>query len=367
MTEYPKYETIPEKIFRLIAAKIQSGELRAGDRLPGDRQLAEEYEVGRSSMIAALQLLQQKGYIDRIPMRGSFVRRNVEKITGEVRIFAPLPEAVMLPEQIGFANFVAENEMQQGMIAEANQRNFSVTFRHMEDSADPLVLRRQLEIISESADAVAFIGPQFIHLREQVIQQRIPAVIVEPNPVFHSEELPSISYDRETAFAMLADRVIQDAPRTFEFIYLDNPAVSARLDLEYRMRIFEKYLVARNIEVKYHALPYVDRVSPELVAGLEKILTGRTLPDGVCCPHFPVVMAVQEIALRKNLGLGEKFHVFGFTGGGIFSLTYPFVPYLRVPCFELGRIASEMLCEHVVSGKNLQSRVIDGTIYEGGR
>ncbi|NLK84032.1 MAG: GntR family transcriptional regulator [Lentisphaerae bacterium] len=367
MTEYPKYETIPEKIFRLIVAKIQSGELCAGDRLPGDRQLAGEYEVGRSSMIAALQLLQQKGYIDRIPMRGSFVRTNVEKITGEVRIFVPLPEAVMLPELIGFANFIAENEMQQGMVAEANLRNFSTTFRHMEDSSDPLVLRRQLEIISESADAVAFIGPQFIHLREQIMQQRIPAVIVEPNQIFHSEEIPSISYNRETAFAMLTERVRQDTPHTFEFIYLDNPTISARLDLEYRMKIFEKHLIARNIEVKYHVLPNVDRVSPELVSGLEEILTGRVLPDAVCCPHFPVVMAVQEIALRKNLGLGEKFRVFGFTGGGIFSLAYPSVPYLRVPCFELGRIASEMLCEHVVSGKKLQSRVINGTIYDGGK
>ncbi len=367
MTEYPRNETVPERIFKDIAAKIQSGALLPGDQLPGDRPLAETYQVSRNSMIAALQMLQQKGYIDRIPMQGSFVRKNVEKITGEVKIFCPLPEKVMLPARIGFANFINENEIQQGLAAEAYERNFSVTFRHMEDVGDALVLRRQLEVITEIADAVVFIGPQFARLRDLIAERGIPAVIIEPNPLFRQETIPSVSYNRDKAFADLGKRICRTGCRTFTFLYMKDASVAVQMDVDYRMRLLEEHLTRAGVEVSYRALPHSDQVQPELLDELERVLGAGPRPDVVCCTHFPVITAVQYLATAKQWGLGETFHVFGHTGGGIFSLAYPPVPYWRVPCFELGRVASEMLCDCVAREKKLKSMMIEGVVDEGGR
>lgn len=171
---YLNCETIPERIFQSVVEDIDCGKLLPGTRLSGDRQLAEQYGAGRSSMIAALRLLQQKGYVERLPMRGTFIRKDVSKITTAVKIFCPLPERMMLPENVGYASFIVDTEITQGLITDGSEKNFNVTFRYFEDSEDLLTLRRQLEFIQQSSQAVVFIGHQFPHLKELVFQKGIP-------------------------------------------------------------------------------------------------------------------------------------------------------------------------------------------------
>ena len=108
-SDYLENSTIPEQIYQRFVNDINSGKLAAGERLPGERQLAEIHGTGRSSMISALRLLQNKGYIERLPMRGTFIRKDAQKITSEIRILCPLPEAEMSPEKLGFANFLVDS------------------------------------------------------------------------------------------------------------------------------------------------------------------------------------------------------------------------------------------------------------------
>jgi GntR family transcriptional regulator len=56
-----------------IAARIASGDLRPGDRLPAERELAEHYETGWSPVRHALRALREQGLIATIPGHCSFV------------------------------------------------------------------------------------------------------------------------------------------------------------------------------------------------------------------------------------------------------------------------------------------------------
>lgn len=49
------------QIARALSADIQRGRLRAGDRLPGSRQLAESLRVHRNTVLAALSELIAEG------------------------------------------------------------------------------------------------------------------------------------------------------------------------------------------------------------------------------------------------------------------------------------------------------------------
>lgn len=56
-----------------IAERIKAGELRPGARLPGERDLAEEYEVAIGTARRAIQELRERGLLVTLPAKGTFV------------------------------------------------------------------------------------------------------------------------------------------------------------------------------------------------------------------------------------------------------------------------------------------------------
>jgi GntR family transcriptional repressor for pyruvate dehydrogenase complex len=66
-------DSTPEKVVRAILAKIRSGQLPPGTRLPSQKALAAQLGVGRSSIREATNALALMGYIDIQQGRGSFV------------------------------------------------------------------------------------------------------------------------------------------------------------------------------------------------------------------------------------------------------------------------------------------------------
>ena len=65
------------KVFERVAGQIErrilAGELRKGDRLPTERELAEQFQVSRTAVREALKILAQKGLVDMRPGRGTMV------------------------------------------------------------------------------------------------------------------------------------------------------------------------------------------------------------------------------------------------------------------------------------------------------
>jgi len=68
-----------QKIYDDILDQVKSGKLKAGDKLPSEKELAEEYNVSRITSKKALDLLAQDIVIERIQGRGSFVSNSSYK------------------------------------------------------------------------------------------------------------------------------------------------------------------------------------------------------------------------------------------------------------------------------------------------
>src|SRR5262245_37651467 len=65
------------QIARALAADIQRGRLRPGDRLPGSRRMAASLQVHRNTVLAALGELITEGWLETTPGRGTFVTRAI--------------------------------------------------------------------------------------------------------------------------------------------------------------------------------------------------------------------------------------------------------------------------------------------------
>ncbi|HLW02869.1 MAG TPA: FadR/GntR family transcriptional regulator [Ktedonobacterales bacterium] len=62
-----------EQIAQQIEQRILSGTLRSGDRLPTERELAEQFQASRTAVREAMKTLAQKGLVDMRPGRGTIV------------------------------------------------------------------------------------------------------------------------------------------------------------------------------------------------------------------------------------------------------------------------------------------------------
>lgn len=91
------------KVYEQVAEQIQdmvvNGKLQRGDKLPSERQLAEELQVSRTSIREALRALQIIGLIEVRQGEGSYINQSFEK-----SLFQPLSIMFMLqnskPEEI---------------------------------------------------------------------------------------------------------------------------------------------------------------------------------------------------------------------------------------------------------------------------
>ncbi|MBI3361748.1 MAG: FadR family transcriptional regulator [Chloroflexi bacterium] len=66
-------ERLYEQIVGQIEQQILTGLLKVGDRLPPERELAEQFRVSRTAVREAVKTLREKGLIEVQPGRGTFV------------------------------------------------------------------------------------------------------------------------------------------------------------------------------------------------------------------------------------------------------------------------------------------------------
>jgi 2-aminoadipate transaminase len=99
-------EPLYKQLFEQISARIRSGELARGDRLPATRELAGQLGLNRTTVSAAYAMLEERGLIAGQVGRGSFVRGDSGAAEHAVDWGAMLPgagaPAAFGREEIGF-------------------------------------------------------------------------------------------------------------------------------------------------------------------------------------------------------------------------------------------------------------------------
>ncbi|MEU1731379.1 winged helix-turn-helix domain-containing protein [Streptosporangium sp. NPDC020145] len=78
MTAVPPFEPGPAQYVYAaladhIARRIEAGDLNPGARLPGERDLAEEYGVALGTVRRAVEELRERGLVVTLPAKGTYV------------------------------------------------------------------------------------------------------------------------------------------------------------------------------------------------------------------------------------------------------------------------------------------------------
>ena len=62
-----------EQIVQQVEESIQKGSLKTGDKLPPERELAQQFGVSRTAVREAVKALREKGFVEAYPGRGTFI------------------------------------------------------------------------------------------------------------------------------------------------------------------------------------------------------------------------------------------------------------------------------------------------------
>ncbi len=73
MYEILQSERLYEQIVSQIERRILNGELKIGDQLPAERDLAQQFGVSRTAVREAIKALREKGLVQAQPGRGTFI------------------------------------------------------------------------------------------------------------------------------------------------------------------------------------------------------------------------------------------------------------------------------------------------------
>ena len=74
-----KTETLSERVAVKIRQYIIENEMKAGDRLPNELQMAEYCEVGRGTVRDAVKLLRFEGLVEVVQGSGTYLLRQKQK------------------------------------------------------------------------------------------------------------------------------------------------------------------------------------------------------------------------------------------------------------------------------------------------
>ena len=101
-----------EQIVQQIEESIRKGELTEGSQLPAERDLAKQFGVSRTAVREAIKALQEKGLVDSLPGRGTFVTSG-----GSSAMRRSLDRIIKSDEPNGWAYLVEVREILEPEIA----------------------------------------------------------------------------------------------------------------------------------------------------------------------------------------------------------------------------------------------------------
>lgn len=180
------------QVYASLREQINLGEIRAGEPLPPERQLAQDYGVSRITIIKALDKLEQDGLIERQQGRGTFVMDLLESEADENGpcSIGWVPGGLLHPYfyavQMGIADVVRRERCFLHVIGAFDERS------HKKDNL--------FDIITRSVEGVIVYprpNKRDLHLYERLLDADIPLVMVDR--YYEQIESDYVVFDEEKA------------------------------------------------------------------------------------------------------------------------------------------------------------------------
>ncbi|MBI5572067.1 MAG: FadR family transcriptional regulator [Desulfomonile tiedjei] len=191
-----KMERVAEKIAAQLKKAITSGRFRVGDRLPPERDLAEQMGVSRPSVREAIQQLELLGLLESVHGGGTVVRSLTEQelqTPMEILLAEDKEKVVELTEVRGVMESWAARQAARNRTEEELARIHGY-LEEMEHDLEKGRIRAEVDVKFHTEVVAASHNTIFLHMMQSIYNLVIYSITLYREQVFLTRE------DQETIF-----------------------------------------------------------------------------------------------------------------------------------------------------------------------
>lgn len=364
MSDVPLYM----QIYTDYVTKINTGQYQVGDKLPSENSIATEYDVSRITSRKAMELLQQNGYIERTPGRGSFVEFSHEngKDIGGIDNKMPIVGLIVPTSSDNFAM-----ELVMGVEQGANDHAYNLMLRRSHHSTENEALA--IKTLYEAGCQGLVLLPQHFDIFNayllQLILDGFPVVVIDRQ--MKGVNTSFIGSNNYMATYKVTSKMLELGHQ--HILYLSNPVNSAT-SLGERYAGFREAFIKKKkfwnedlfLSFSMDHSTHID-TTPEVKLDYELITTFIMEHPEISCV-FATEYRFAQLAIHaiRKLGLRipEDISVVGYDGPTS-ETGNMFMTRILQPITDMGWQAVHILDRVIKKKESHVTNILESTLNEG--
>lgn len=321
-----------------LKGKILSGEIRPGDRIPSENELAASNGLSRHTVRKALAILENEGYVTAEHGKGTFCseRMRHRKNSKNIAVITTYISDYIFPRLI------------QGMDRVLTEQGYSIILKNTGNSR-----RREAQcledILTKDVDGL-IIEPsksqilcRNMHLYQKLDEYRIPYVFIQGSYP-QMRQKPTILMDDAKGCYLLTKYLIDSGHKDITGVFKADDSQGAERHKGYVRALWEAgmpYLPERVIW--FHT---EDRkVKPAVMV---KMMLEEKIPmDAVVCYNDQIAAEVMRVLMEMGKRVPEDISVTGYDNSFYAQAGPVGLTTIAHPQEKLGEMAAELLLEQI--------------------
>ena len=333
-------EAIGRQVSRQIRSLIERDLLEPGARLPSCTDMGKQLRINRLTVAKAYQQLESQGLIEKRRGVGSFVSARIRR--------SPAKKAVSLVIGArGRGDDASHYEMVPQMYLEGiseclSERDVAVNLVIIPPDQIESNEPHWLEKIKSNGGMI-FVSSQFGALLRKLAAD-LPFVQCRTLPE-KIEGVSFVDYDRRAAFRLATEHIISRGCRRLTFMGCKNvrngefsPKLAGFIDALEEAGL--PYLPDLRIDCPESSL-----MIPKFQGLAAQALAKKRVGDGVVCGGYGMACAVAQVLNDAGVKVPQEVKIISADDSLEAEFNVPSLSALRIPRFELGRAAAELLLE----------------------
>ncbi len=330
----PRYHQVEKKIEYLI----ENNYLRPGDKLIPERELASILGVDRNTVRRAISRLIEKKTLYREWGRGTFVSKRL-KVEPKVKNLG----LTLWEKDAGIGHY-STMEVLRGLKEGINkEKRYGLMFLFI---TEEIVKKHTLHQLLEKTK-ISGLLIRISQFKKKDIKKvkNIPVVLLEPYGI---TDYPEVSFDYQKGFYIACEYLIKTGHKKIALI--NGPRECSV--------ITEKVLLGYQRALKDYGISYQRVKWGKYNEGAGYILTKELLknssPTAIITGDDTIAVGAIKAIKEKGLDIPEDISIIGCNDMPIASYIEPPLTTIKVPFYEIGKSAAELLVK-IIEGEKIDN------------
>lgn len=329
--------------------QILSGQIKPGDKIPSENQLASSYKISRHTVRKALAILENEGYLTAEHGRGTFCseRMRHQKNSKNIAVITTYISDYIFPRLI------------QGMDRVLTDRGYSIILKNTGNSRQKEAQCLE-DILTKDVDGLIIepsksqIVCRNMHLYERLDKYQIPYVFIQGSYP-QMKQKPTILLDDARGMYLATSYLIGLGHRKIVGIFKADDSQGLERHKGY-IRALQEAGIPYDPELVIWFHTEDRKVKPSVMVKL-MVSEGRPI-DAIACYNDQIAVEIMQTVCKCGLKVPEDISVTGYDNSlmsysGTLSLTT-----VAHPQEKLGEMAAELLLEQIQGIPEEDSKVL---------